>query len=154
MRMACMARWLADCPAPDAITESVKKYCRKNIYVQRETPKLETNKTPTENHLRSRYKKQNFIASALATVYPKRNLGVTMHFSEKIKLQFGKDCHTCTLLCILKLLQILLINYLRKMCGYPRFSFWISLTYVKIFFSHIFSKLHKNVYESVGTVLN
>ena len=33
--------------------------------------------------------------------YPKRKLGVTMHFSELIKLQFGKDCHT--LPCILKL---------------------------------------------------
>ena len=32
--------------------------------------------------------------------YPKRKLGVTMHFSEKIKLQFGKEHHT--LLCILK----------------------------------------------------
>ena len=33
--------------------------------------------------------------------YPKRKLGLTMHFSEKIKLQFGKEHHT--LLCILKL---------------------------------------------------
>ena len=33
--------------------------------------------------------------------YSKRKLGVTMHFSEIIKLQFEKDCHT--LLCILKL---------------------------------------------------
>ena len=33
--------------------------------------------------------------------YPKRELGVTMHFSEIIKLQFGKEQHT--LLCILKL---------------------------------------------------
>ena len=31
--------------------------------------------------------------------YPKRKLGVTIHFSEIIKLQFGKECHT--LLCIL-----------------------------------------------------
>ena len=28
------------------------------------------------------------------TWYPKRELGVTMHFSEIIKLQFGKECHT------------------------------------------------------------
>ena len=33
--------------------------------------------------------------------YPERKLGVTMHFSEKIKLQFGKERYT--LLCILKL---------------------------------------------------
>ena len=33
--------------------------------------------------------------------YPKIKLGVTMHFSEIIKLQFGKERHT--LLCILKL---------------------------------------------------
>ena len=25
---------------------------------------------------------------------------------------------------------ILLVNYLRKMCGYPQFSFWISITLV------------------------
>ena len=31
--------------------------------------------------------------------YPKRKLGVTMHFSEIIKLQLGKERHT--LLCIL-----------------------------------------------------
>ena len=33
--------------------------------------------------------------------YPKRKLGVTMHFLEIIKLQFGKEHQT--LLCILKL---------------------------------------------------
>ena len=33
--------------------------------------------------------------------YPKRKLGVTMHSSEIIELQFGKEGHT--LLCILKL---------------------------------------------------
>ena len=33
--------------------------------------------------------------------YPKRKLGVTMHFSEIIKLEFGKEHHT--LLCILNL---------------------------------------------------
>ena len=32
--------------------------------------------------------------------YPKRKLGVTMHFLEKSKLQFGNEHHT--LLCILK----------------------------------------------------
>ena len=33
--------------------------------------------------------------------HPKRNLGVTMHFSKIIKLHFGKERHT--LFCILKL---------------------------------------------------
>ena len=37
--------------------------------------------------------------------YPKKKKGVTMHFSEKIKLQFGKEHHT--LLCILKLCAII-----------------------------------------------
>ena len=37
--------------------------------------------------------------------YPKRKLGVIMHFSEKNKLQFGKGHHT--LLCILKLSAII-----------------------------------------------
>ena len=35
------------------------------------------------------------------SLYPKRKFGITMHFSEMIKLQFGKERHT--LLCILKL---------------------------------------------------
>ena len=33
--------------------------------------------------------------------YPKRKLGVTTHFSEIIKLHFGKECHI--LLCLLKI---------------------------------------------------
>ena len=53
--------------------------------------------------------------------YPKRKLGFTMHFSEISKLQFGKERHTVPR--ILKLLQILLISYLRKMRGYPNFLF-------------------------------
>ena len=74
-----------------------------------------------------------------------------MHFSEIIKLQFGKERHT--LLCISKLLQILLINYLRQMRGYSQFSFRISITLVKICFSRIFSKPRKNTFQLVGTVL-
>ena len=50
-------------------------------------------------------------------------------------------------------LQILLINYLRKMRGYPQVSLWISITLVKICFSRIFSKPRKNTFELVGTVL-
>ena len=63
----------------------------------------------------------------------KRSIWVTMHFSEIIKLQFGKEHHT--FLCNLKLfLQILLINYLWKMLGYPQCYFWISITTVTICF--------------------
>ena len=40
------------------------------------------------------------------------------------------------------------------MRGYPQFSFWISITLVKICFSRIFSKSRKNTFELVGTVLN
>ena len=58
-------------------------------------------------------RKQN-LASALGI---QKKIGGRAHFSEIIKLQFGKERHT--LLCILKLLQILLINYLPKMRGYP-----------------------------------
>ena len=49
------------------------------------------------------------LASALIW-NPKRNLGVTTHFSEIIKLQFGKESHTY--LCNLKLFTNMLINYL------------------------------------------
>ena len=86
--------------------------------------------------------------------YPQRKLGVTMQFSEITKLQFGKERHT--LLCISKLLQVLLINYLLKMHGYPQFSFWISITLVQICFSRIFRKPRKNTctFELVGTILN
>ena len=44
-------------------------------------------------------RKQN-LASALG-IEKKKQFGVTMHYSEIIKLQFGKGRHT--LLCILKL---------------------------------------------------
>ena len=98
---------------------------------------------------------QNYVEKSglfRCSCYPKRNMGVTVHLSEIIKLQFGKVCHT--LPCILKRFTILLINYLQKMRGYPQFSFWISITIVKICFSCIFSKPHKNTFELVGTVLN
>ena len=55
--------------------------------------------------------------------YPKRKLGLTTHFLEIIKLQFGKECHT--LLCILKLFKILLItgNYHPKKAWLPTIFF-------------------------------
>ena len=79
--------------------------------------------------------------------YPKRKFRETIHFSKIIKLQSSKERHT--LLCILNLSA----NYLRKVLGYPQFSFWISITLVKICFFRIFSKPHKNTFELVGTVL-
>ena len=39
------------------------------------------------------------------------------------------------------------------MRGYPQFSFWISITLVKICFFRIFSKPRKNTFELVGTIL-
>ena len=39
------------------------------------------------------------------------------------------------------------------MPGYPQFSFWISITLVRICFFRIFSKTCKNTFELVGTVL-
>ena len=50
--------------------------------------------------------------------YPKRKWRVTVHFSEIIRLQFGWEHHTF-LSNFKSFLQILLINYLRKMRGYP-----------------------------------
>ena len=84
--------------------------------------------------------------------YPKRKLGVTMHVSEIIKLQFGK-LNAIHCFVFQSFLQILLINYLRKMRGYPQFSFWISIRLVNICCSCIFSKPGKNTFELVGTVL-
>ena len=43
--------------------------------------------------------------------------------------------------------------YLQKMRGYSQFSFWISITLVKICFSGIFSKPRKSTLELVGTIL-
>ena len=40
------------------------------------------------------------------------------------------------------------------MRGYPQFSFWISITLVKIYLSCIITNRGKNTFESVGTVLN
>ena len=45
------------------------------------------------------------------------------------------------------------MNYLCKMCGYPHFSFWISITLVKIYLSCIIINPGKNTFELVGTVL-
>ena len=63
-------------------------------------------------------RKQN-LASALGI--PKEKLGVTMHFSEIIKLQFRKNYHT--LLYISDFLEILLLNNSEKGTGTPNFLF-------------------------------
>ena len=46
------------------------------------------------------------------------------------------------------------MNYLGKMRGYPQFSFWISMTLVKIYISCIIINRRKNTFDLVGTVLN
>ena len=40
------------------------------------------------------------------------------------------------------------------MRGYPQFSFWISITLVKIYISYIIINRSKNTFEVVGTALN
>ena len=64
---------------------------------------------------------------------PKRKLGVTTHFSEIIELKFGKEI-TIDSLYFNAFLELSLLNYLQKMCGYPHFSFWIPITLNKIYF--------------------
>ena len=49
---------------------------------------------------------------------------------------------------------ILFVNYLGKMRGYPQFSFWISITLVKIYIPCVIINGGKNTIELVGTVLN
>ena len=50
---------------------------------------------------------------------------------------------------------ILFMNYLWKMYTWlPQFSFWISITLVKIYLSCIITNRGKNTFELVGTVLN
>ena len=49
--------------------------------------------------------------------------------------------------------MILFVNYLGKMRGYPQFSFWISITLVKIYIPCVIINRGKNTIELVGTVL-
>ena len=53
----------------------------------------------------------------------------------------------------LSFLQILSMNYLGKMCGYPKFSFSISIALVKIYISRIIINRGKITFELVGTGL-
>ena len=50
--------------------------------------------------------------------------------------------------------MILFVNHLGKMRGYPQFSFWISITLVKIYIPCVIINRGKNTIELVGTVLN
>ena len=49
--------------------------------------------------------------------------------------------------------MISFVNYLGKMRGYPQFSFWISITLVKIYIPCVVINRGKNTIELVGTVL-
>ena len=49
--------------------------------------------------------------------------------------------------------MILFVNYLGKMRGYTQFSFWISITLVKIYVPCVIINRGKNTIELVGTVL-
>ena len=71
-----------------------------------------------------------------------------MHFLEIIKLQFEKEYHT--LLCILKLFTDIIMTYLWEMRGSPQFSFWISITLVKIYISCVIISRGKNIFDLVG----
>ena len=75
-----------------------------------------------------------------------------MRSLEIIKLQFEKERHT--FLCILELFTNIVHELSLKMRGYPQFSFWISVTLVKIYLSCIIINWGKNTFELVGTVLN
>ena len=59
-----------------------------------------------------------------------------MHFSEIIKLQFGKQMPYITLYFTAFQNNCCLIIS-KKMRGYPQFSFWISKALAKICFSHV-----------------
>ena len=62
------------------------------------------------------------ISGESRTWYLKRKLGVTMPFSEIIKLQFGEKCHT--VLCILLLCRIIVALIISKKCVVtPNFPF-------------------------------
>ena len=74
-----------------------------------------------------------------------------MHSLGIIELQFEKERHT--LLCILELFTNIVHELSLNMHGYPQFSFWISITLVKIYFSCIIINRGKNTFELVGNVL-
>ena len=85
------------------------------------------------------------------TWYPKRKLGLRMHFSEIIKFQFGKKAiHCFEFYCFL---ELLLLNYPQKMPCYL-FSFWIPVVHTKGILFPNSHKLCKNTSLLGGTALN
>ena len=75
-----------------------------------------------------------------------------MQYLEIIKLQFEKERHT--FLCTLELFTDIVHELFLKNVWLPRFSFWISITLVKIYLSCIIINRGKNTFELVSTVLN
>jgi len=63
---------------------------------------------------------------------PKRNLGVALHFSEILELNFGKKLPY--ILCILRFFRIMAAHLSLKNAWLPIFSFWIPITLTKIYF--------------------
>ena len=81
--------------------------------------------------------------------YPKRKLGVTMHFSEIIKLQHEKSAIHCFVLhwffescCLISC----------KKC-YLQFSFWIPIALAKTYFPRIVSQTAQKYFGISRTVL-
>ena len=66
-----------------------------------------------------------------------------MHFSEIIKLQLIKNAICCFV--FQHFLELLFLNYLLKMHGYPQFSLWIPTALAKICYSHIVISCAKNL---------
>ena len=82
----------------------------------------------------------------------KRKFGVTTHFSEISKLQFGKKWYTS--LCILAPFRIFVALLSIKKCIIsPQISFWIPIVLAKMLFPHSY-KLCKKTSVLVGNVLN
>ena len=85
------------------------------------------------------YQCDGCLSSLKCAWYQKRKLGVPLHFSEIIKLQFGLKCHT--LLCILLPFRIivscLFIIISEKCVVTPNFLFWIPIALAKICYSCI-----------------
>ena len=71
-----------------------------------------------------------------------------MHFPESLSLNLERNCHTFSV--FNTFLELRLLNYLQKMRGYPHFSFWIPITFAKIYRGVLFPHSHnlcKNTYH-------
>ena len=100
-------------------------------------------------HFKTMRRKQN-LASDFG--FQKENWGEIMHFSEIIKLQFGKK--RPTLLCILLLFRIIVAWLSLKNAWLPPISLNLAFNtrYQNLLFPHS-DKLCKNTLPLVGTVL-